>query len=601
MIDFTRNPKSHGTPYLSVTLPLKNYCVVWSLAGAIHGGMVAQTTAEELNERARNLNELKAAAPDSVKRAAQLGFAEADSLGLHDLAGEFAAIEADIALAVGNLDAAWTRYSVALSRFQEGSHEDSLWDASTAQIAMILANILLAQDKYIDAHDAYNELMQLAEALELPRAQAHATNNLGVLFLRLGDLSAARGYFESAQQQFVELEEGYFKALCAYNLATINEKLGQTDAAITGFSLTANRMAEMHEWGDYVSCNTALARVHWKANNMPEAVHFKNIAIDALNSELMKSSVPPPLYRTEAYYQAALIEQSRGDEREAERLARTSLKEALANRLQEQVVKSALLVSDLAAERGDADESLAMLQLHLDYLGQIQREASIKEIVQLQMQHEFEQQLQEAELRDLRNAAERDRQQAILLTVLLVVALLSGTLAVLYLNLRNRNARARLRETQLELEAIELNEHLNYKSKELTATMMYLLEKNQFITSMASELAAAKNEFSQKNQVVIQRVINELLKNSSKKTWDEFEMHFKEVHVDFYKTLAERFPDLTVNEKRLCAFLKLHLTTKEIAAITHQSVKSINMARFRLRKKLNMESEEDLVGFITSI
>ena len=579
-------------------LPFWIFGVAWVIS---FGSVAAQTSAPVLTELAQRLNERKGLAPDSVKRAAQGGFAAADSLGLDRIAGEFSAIEADIELAVGNLDAAWNAYSVALNKMQEAAHPDSIWDGNTAQIAMICANILLAQDKYIRAHDAYAELMQVAEALDLAHIQAHSTNNLGVLFLRLGDLAEARGYFESAQEQFVALEEAYFVALCGYNLATIDEKLGQNEAAITGFSSAANRMSEMHEWGDYVSCNTALARIHLADSNLAEAVHFKNIAIDALNSELMQSSVPPPLYRTEAYYQAALIERARGNDAESERLVLTSLEEALANRLQEQVANSARLASDLAAARGDAAEALSMLQLHLDYLGQIQRESSIKEIVQLQMQHEFEQQLQAAELRDLRNAAERDRQQAILLYILLFVALLSGTLAVLYLNLRNRSARARLRETQLELEAIELNEHLNYKSKELTATMMYLLEKNQFITSMASELAAAKNEFSQKNQVVIQRVINELLKNSSKKTWDEFEMHFKEVHVDFYKTLNERFPDLTVNEKRLCAFLKLHLTTKEIAAITHQSAKSINMARFRLRKKLGMESEEDLVGFITSL
>ena len=78
-------------------------------------------------------------------------------------------------------------------------------------------------------------------------------------------------------------------------------------------------------------------------------------------------------------------------------------------------------------------------------------------------------------------------------------------------------------------------------------------------------------------------------------------MHFKEVHFAFYEMLQKSFPDLTVNEKRLCAFLRLNLTTKEIAAITHQSVKSINMARFRMRKKMNLESDVDLAGFLASL
>jgi len=58
---------------------------------------------------------------------------------------------------------------------------------------------------------------------------------------------------------------------------------------------------------------------------------------------------------------------------------------------------------------------------------------------------------------------------------------------------------------------------------------------------------------------------------------------------------------LTVNEKRLCAFLRLNLTTKEIAAITHQSIKSINMARFRMRKKMNLETDVDLVAYLSAL
>jgi DNA-binding CsgD family transcriptional regulator len=171
----------------------------------------------------------------------------------------------------------------------------------------------------------------------------------------------------------------------------------------------------------------------------------------------------------------------------------------------------------------------------------------------------------------------------------------------LYSGQKARVAQSKLREAELELEKQELTNSLVYKSKELTATMMYLLEKNQLLSSMAQELARYKNDFSQKNQVVIQRIINELLKNSTKKAWEEFEVHFTEVHVDFYPNLQRRFPDLTLNERRLCAFLKLNLTTKEIGAITHQSTEAINMARFRLRRKLGLESEHDLAGFIGTI
>ncbi len=64
------------------------------------------------------------------------------------------------------------------------------------------------------------------------------------------------------------------------------------------------------------------------------------------------------------------------------------------------------------------------------------------------------------------------------------------------------------------------------------------------------------------------------------------------MHTDFYKKLNEQFPNLSANEKKLCAFLKLNMSTKDIGSITYQSVKSISVARSRLRKKLNIESED---------
>jgi DNA-binding CsgD family transcriptional regulator len=80
--------------------------------------------------------------------------------------------------------------------------------------------------------------------------------------------------------------------------------------------------------------------------------------------------------------------------------------------------------------------------------------------------------------------------------------------------------------------------------------------------------------------------------------WVEFEKRFNDVHVDFYHSLSISHPDLTGNERKLCAFLKLDMSSKEIATITFQNAKSIDMARYRLRKKLGLEGEESLQGYL---
>ena len=72
-------------------------------------------------------------------------------------------------------------------------------------------------------------------------------------------------------------------------------------------------------------------------------------------------------------------------------------------------------------------------------------------------------------------------------------------------------------------------------------------------------------------------------------------------HLPYNKTLNEKYPNLSQNEIRLCAFAKLNMTTKEIAAITYQSINSITVARYRLRKKLGLQQDENLHSFISEL
>ncbi len=96
-------------------------------------------------------------------------------------------------------------------------------------------------------------------------------------------------------------------------------------------------------------------------------------------------------------------------------------------------------------------------------------------------------------------------------------------------------------------------------------------------------------------------LITELQSNTDTVSWEEFELRFQEVHTEFYTKLSEKFPDLSTNEIRMCAFFKLNMTSKEIAALTYQSLNSIKVARYRLRKKLQLKKEENLLAFLAKI
>ena len=80
--------------------------------------------------------------------------------------------------------------------------------------------------------------------------------------------------------------------------------------------------------------------------------------------------------------------------------------------------------------------------------------------------------------------------------------------------------------------------------------------------------------------------------------WDQFEYHFDKVHRDFLTRLRADYPVLSPNEQKICAFLRLNLNTKDIANLLHISLRGVEVARYRLRKKLDLEAGQNLSKFI---
>ena len=181
----------------------------------------------------------------------------------------------------------------------------------------------------------------------------------------------------------------------------------------------------------------------------------------------------------------------------------------------------------------------------------------------------------------------------------LIFIAIAGALFVLVvitiLLFRRQQAKSRyfkLKQKKHQLENQILQENLEFKSKELQDNVKYLVNKNELVTSVSERLIEEKPGFKKENQNIINEVILELQSSIDSDVWEEFELRFKQVHSYFYKILNKKFPHLSANDKKLCAFLKLNMSSREISAITHQSINSIETARIRLRKKLNISNKD---------
>jgi tetratricopeptide (TPR) repeat protein len=211
----------------------------------------------------------------------------------------------------------------------------------------------------------------------------------------------------------------------------------------------------------------------------------------------------------------------------------------------------------------------------------------------------------EAQRKDAENA--RQRVLNIALAAALVLLLLIAFLLFKVMRARVRNGELERKTLRLEGEKLEsertiLQESLASKDRELTANALFLLKKNELIAHIVDRLLKAKSTFRQENQKIVQDIVHDLQASQDEPNWKEFEAHFTRVHSTFYQTLQERFPSLTPNERKLCAFLRLNMSTKDISAITQQSLNSITVARSRLRKKLQIDGEDvQLIDLLQSI
>lgn len=162
--------------------------------------------------------------------------------------------------------------------------------------------------------------------------------------------------------------------------------------------------------------------------------------------------------------------------------------------------------------------------------------------------------------------------------------------------------RQKLKAKNTELEKQNLSNQLEHKNKEIVTKIMFLRKKNEAIGTIAHNLLESKHIFKEENQGVINNVVQELYDACKDESWKEFELRFEEVHTDFFKKLNERFSNLTQNEKRLCAYLRLNISNKDIAALLYLSLSAVESARYRLRKKLNINNTSiDIVDFLEKL
>lgn len=156
--------------------------------------------------------------------------------------------------------------------------------------------------------------------------------------------------------------------------------------------------------------------------------------------------------------------------------------------------------------------------------------------------------------------------------------------------------RARLLNEKLEAE-------IRFKNAELASTTMNLVEKKEFILKLKSALQQLQKNLRPGEDNPELRKLLKVLSEEEKldEEWDQFSKHFNSVHGDFISILKNRFPSLKPHELQLCAYLRMNLSSKDIAPLLSISLRGVEISRYRLRKKLNLPTETNLAQFLSDL
>jgi len=164
-----------------------------------------------------------------------------------------------------------------------------------------------------------------------------------------------------------------------------------------------------------------------------------------------------------------------------------------------------------------------------------------------------------------------------------------------------RNNEIEKREKQIiALKNEKLESELTLKSKELAGSTLTIINKKEMLANIKEEVMEQKKALgSQYPNKYYDKLIHLLDENlSSEEDWAIFESNFDRIHENFFRNLHIKYPELTSNDLRLCAYLRLNLSSKDMAHLLNISLKGVEVGRYRIRKKIGLLSTKSLSEFM---
>ncbi len=419
-------------------------------------------------------------------------------------------------------------------------------------------------------------------------------NQTGIFYQSIGAYDKAEPYFRELLNEFQASGKDSISAAVMNNLAVGFRYRGMNDSSFIWLNKAK-------------TVNTRFGNTVWLSQNyLNMGQYFVNIRhYDSALVYLYKSL---SLTKAVGYTRNLSLVHARlarahllaGDDKAALEHARSSIyhNQSGMNKLRE---KEALeLMKDIFKRAGRIDSAYFYLEKMVVLNDSMRVEEFKQDEAARQKRFSLEEEIQRQALAANELKASHTRKNFLIVIVILCAMLLVLVLAMILFRQRNKLMKQQFGQQLIQYENNKLQREVDFKNRELATHLLAMQKKNESLLRISEEIKKVQLD-AEDHDTTLRNIVRNLTKTSEEQLWPEFEKRFKEIHGDFYKNLTRKHPNLSANELKMCAFMKMNMTTKEISAITSQSVETIKMGRYRLRTKLGLQRNENLVSYLNQI
>jgi len=459
-----------------------------------------------------------------------------------------------------------------------------------------LGNVYRKLGDFAKAMESYQKAIEVFRKMNDETSVSDCLNNIGNLYLDNGDPFRALEYYRQSLAINEKAKDQYRLIIRYKNLAGAYTELKDYENARL-YLEDALKLAEKSGDKSFLaSCNMLFGKLHEAKNDFIIASAFFRKSVN------LYAEIGAKPEQSEALVELANALLNQKSIKEAIQFAGEALKIAEATGSLKGRMEASLCLAGCYEKDGNPSQAYLYLSRATslkDSIYTVEKYRTIEEVeagfARSKLKKENETLLQNSILQ--KQAIRTSNIILILLGISLILA--AALLWLIYKQRREAKLETGNIKKQSEQKIDQLNEDLTTKERELTSKTIFINQKNQILEKLIEELDELKK--SEVSAQSIQHLQLQLKQELSPNAWKEFETQFNEVHPGFQGRLLTGYPDLTPAERRLCSFIRLDMNTREISSLSGQSIKSIEVARTRIRKKLNIPHEHNLANFIASL